>query len=190
MSNARNGAQRPVCDWIIKHQFNVEITPLVALYSGNPDDLNPIEISYIQKYRSLIGGRLLNVTSGGEGAPGNSPSPETRAKLSVVGKGRVFTPEACASISKALSGRKLSESHVESISASKSGTLNPIYGKARTPEFKARLSEVHKLRWSDPDTKKKMSELIKKSPNLKLGPHKRWHEARGKYSASCEYCNQ
>jgi len=59
---------------------------------------------YIRLYRAL-GCRLTNMTDGGDGVPGCSPGPVTRAKLSAWGKGRTDTIEQCLRNAQANRGR-------------------------------------------------------------------------------------
>ena len=58
------------------------------------------EIGYIKLFKSL-GARLTNLTNGGEGTKGYSPSKETRKKISEKVKGFKHTPEAIKKISEA-----------------------------------------------------------------------------------------
>lgn len=73
---------------------------------------------------------------------GKKHTPETRAKMSAGGKGKVLTPEHRAKI-----GRK--------------GNLNPFFGKHHSPETKARLSERAKSVEIHPRLGKKHSEESK-----------------------------
>lgn len=93
--------------------------------------------------RRLDGGTLCNLTLGGEGHAGLSPSAETRAKLSAAGSGekhynwgKKLSPETCRRKSESLKasphnlrGKKLPDWWRQRIAVAKVGELNPMYGK-------------------------------------------------------------
>jgi len=88
------------------------------------------------------GGVLCNLTDGGEGSCGFSPSQITRAKLSAAMSkekhhnwGKKLSPEVCAKKSetlknspKNLRGKKLPQWWKDRIALAKLGELNPMYG--------------------------------------------------------------
>lgn len=94
--------------------------------------LNVLEKFYIMTYRKM--GILYNMTDGGDGQSGRSPSEETRRKFSELYKGKSISEETKNKIS---NGNK---------------------GKIRTDEFRKNLSEKKKGFTHSEETKKKMSE--------------------------------
>lgn len=134
--------------------------------------------------------RLSNMTLGGEGASGASPSAETRAKLSAASKGRKLSPEHVAKVSAAhkgkvpaphvieaarrwLTGRKRSREAVEKQMAKRRGIpISEAHKKAISDGQRGKiLSEEHKaklsLAWKNrsavtEETKRKLSESAKR----------------------------
>lgn len=103
--------------------------------------------------RSVDGGRLCNLTTGGDGHAGHSPTQETRAKLraAVTGPlhanwGKTLSAETCRKKSESmiksplnLRGKKLPESWRQHISATKTGSLNPMHGKTGAAHPNSRI---------------------------------------------------
>lgn len=85
-----------------------------------------------------------NMTEGGEGLCGYSPSKETKKKMSEAHKGHFVSEDAKKKISEAHKGKKLSE------------------------ETKKKLSEINKGKKHSEETKKKMSEKQKGIYNTKI----------------------
>lgn len=93
--------------------------------------------------RRVDGGTLCNLTAGGDGHAGLSPSQETRAKLraAVAGPlhpnwGKALSAETCKKKSESLKnsplslrGKKLPDWWKQRIAATKVGAKNPMYGK-------------------------------------------------------------
>ena len=96
-----------------------------------------LERRYIEWYgrKDLGTGILRNMTDGGDG--GDNISPEARAKLSAINKGKKRLPETKAKISAKLKGRKISPEIVSKVSAANKG-------KKRSPESRARMSAAQK----------------------------------------------
>lgn len=87
-------------------------------------------------------GQLCNLTDGGEGSSGYKHTAETRAKLSVMKKGKKPPPlsaEARAKIAKANTGRKMSDEARAKMSAA-------WVGRVITPEWRAKLTAAQKGR--------------------------------------------
>ena len=91
-----------------------------------PDRLNEREIFWIATLNSKTPNGY-NLTDGGNGVVGYTPTPQHRANISA-----------------ALSGRHLSPEHCKNLSISKSGENNPNYGKHRSLETieKVRASKL------------------------------------------------
>lgn len=138
------------------------------------------ERSYIRLYR-VLGFDLVNSTDGGEGC--FNPTPETRAKMSAVQKGKKHSLETRAKIGAkaARKGKdnsnfgKTTSSEVRAkISASLKGEKNHFFGKNHSPEALAKMSAAGKNR--SPETLAKMSAASK--------GRKHSSEAREKMSAT------
>ena len=129
-----------------------------------------------------------NLTDGGDGGRGVSPSAETRAKLSAALKGRPahnkgqkMSAETCARMSatkKAMGftppstkGRRHSEKSKAKMSKAQSGKNNPQYGKHPSKETRARMSVAQRAAWEK-----------RKAAGMTGKPHS--EETRKKRSAS------
>ena len=86
-----------------------------------------LEQLMIQEYGRIdLGtGCLVNLTDGGEGSFGIKQSQETINKRANSNRGKKRTDETRAKISQALTGKKLSEKHIESLRTSHLGKLPP-----------------------------------------------------------------
>ena len=94
-------------------------------------------------------GPLVNMTDGGDGRLGGSPSIETRAKLSVSRKGTPLTPRALASLAL---GRALPRSP-ENLEKLRSANVGRVF----TPEARAKISAANKGRTHTPETRAKVA---------------------------------
>lgn len=99
-----------------KHGFTVEI---IEKGLSEFDAFN-LEIETIKFYREC-GYNLVNLTNGGEGSSGYSPSAETRAKLSAAHKGRVFSDDWRGKLSVARKGWVPSEDTREKLRLGSTG---------------------------------------------------------------------
>ena len=125
----------------------------------NIDELNKLEMYYIEKYDSYNNG--YNSTLGGEGQVGRKASEETIKKLkqSHLGlpsamKGVKMTEESREKMSKAKKGKpgvrkgsKHSEETKRMMSEKFKGENNPNFGLKRSKETKNKMSESQKDRW-------------------------------------------
>lgn len=150
---------------VAKHGYVVEV--LVDFF--NEIDAFAFERELIARYGRLMdGGTLCNLTNGGEGHCGLSPSEETRRKMSERAKGKHRTPEQRLAVSLAQRGvpnpieqnirhsqrmsgtgnywwgRSPSSETLKKRSLSMMGKLvgdkHPSYGKKRSPDIVARYS--------------------------------------------------
>lgn len=115
----------PVHRWISSLRRRCSDFAVVILEHGAPLELDDLERFWISQGRGL-GWRLLNVTSGGEGTPGRSPSPIHRERVADALRGHTVSPE---------SRRKMA--------AAKMGNRNR-QGKTFTDEARRRISETLK----------------------------------------------
>lgn len=132
----------------------------VSILAGNLDEefAMLLEIEAIDLLRRK-NAALVNMTDGGDGASGHSPSDETRAKLSASSatkgkpawnrglpswnRGVKQPPELLEKLSKIRTGKKLTDDHKAKISAANKGIM-------KTAEWRQKLSVSHKGRptWS------------------------------------------
>lgn len=130
--------------WIRSLSSRPHIIPLLVV----PDtEGSSTEIRVIAGMRSA-GVRLTNLTDGGEGVVGYVKSPELRAQMSAIRKGRKMSEEQKAKISTTNRGKKRTAEFCARMSARKSspetraknsaaaklrvGSLNPMFGKHRS----------------------------------------------------------
>jgi hypothetical protein len=133
--------------------------------------LNEAEKYWIRHFRTA-GCRLTNLTDGGEGSIGWTPSNETRCKISTAltgrkigpftkthrdrlseaGRHRVLSEEAHKNMSEAQRGKQITESHKQKISQSLKGRcVHPPFSESTLAKMRAAklgkpLSEEHKQR--------------------------------------------
>lgn len=116
-----------------------------------------MEPKFIAEYKTNVdGGRGYNLTAGGEGAIGWTPSEETKRKISEANKGKVRSDEVRKRLSDLKKGvvpwmknKKHSEDSKTKMSLSKRGKPSPkkgIKGKPHSEETKRKMSESHKKR--------------------------------------------
>lgn len=121
-----------------------------------------IEVERIDQLRRL-GVKLCNLTDGGEGLSGYTPSEETRQKL----RARVITDEARRKLSAAGMGRTHSEETKRRMSAAGKGrthteeTKLKMRGHFVSEETKQKISAAAKGRIVTDDAKRKISEAQK-----------------------------
>ena len=176
-----------------------------VLYSGLSEaKAKVLEVSLIYYYKSTNPKYGYNVSFGGDivhhsketrkkiseaqkGANhhmyGKHLSEETKAKLSEAHKGKVLSDEHKAKLSEAFKGKRTGANHPmygkrgaenpnygktrteeakAKMSEIKKGAKNPMYGKHHTEETKAKLSEAHKGKVFSEEHKTKLSEAQKK----------------------------
>jgi group I intron endonuclease len=113
-----------------------------------------LEKDLIRHYKNL--GISYNITDGGEGTYGWSPSQETRNKMRLSLRGRVISKESRAKISKALKGRIVPKEHLERL---RQISLNKIVSE----ETKQKLREANLGKKHTEETKRKIA-LISAKP--------------------------
>lgn len=161
LSEARRGVKNHRCNWL----RSLRQPPIVEVIEWvRPEDRNEREKYWIALFRDY-GHQLVNNTDGGDGVLGCPLTSETRAKMSLAGKGKPKSPEHRAALAAAnrrpearervrqqFSGKTLSKEMREKISAAKRGNKNPMFGKSgadspvfgrkHTPEECARMQEA------------------------------------------------
>lgn len=148
----------PLYRWVRKLKKK-GLSYLIFVLEESPvggDVLAAKEVEWISRKREE-GCRLLNLTDGGEGAPGVIVSEETRRKKSIATKGRVVSKETGRKISLALMGNRLSAQTKRKIS-------NTLKGRRATPERRMNqslgsrgrvLTEAHIAKLKGPSKPKK-----------------------------------
>lgn len=122
---------------VAKAGYDVEV---VADFFREADAFT-LEQQLIAQYkRSVDGGTLCNLTSGGEGHSGLSPSQETRRKMSEKAKGKAKPDHVRIAVSAAQRGIPNSPEQNAEHSRRMSGAGNPWYGKNRTDSFVEKIS--------------------------------------------------
>lgn len=139
---------------IIKHGQD-QFDWAVVYQSTDNDKLFSIERFLIKHFKTKAP-HGYNLTDGGEGVPGCSPSTETRNKLSQALLGHVLSEETKAKISKAHQGKKriFSEQHKINLRAS-------LKGLTKSAEHRRKLGESSLGRKVSDQTRKKMSKAMK-----------------------------
>lgn len=97
-ADSKRGRNTPLYNAIRKYgveAFTIEVLTLC----DNRDMMDSAEKSYIRLYRTKDRNFGYNLTDGGEGQPGVSPSIQTRAKMRAYKLGRKASPETRALIS-------------------------------------------------------------------------------------------
>ncbi len=91
-------------------KYGWENFTVAELASANSkEELLKLEIYYIASLRANVPGVGYNLTSGGDGHPGYSPSVVTRAKISAANKGRKHSAESRLNMSRGAAGRIYTE---------------------------------------------------------------------------------
>jgi len=116
-------------------------------------------------------GILHNKTDGGDGISGLSPSKETRIKMSIAQKGRIFSKKHCDNLSIATKGKIKSPEHRAKLSKVKKNNPNnkeicekignANKGKKRSEETKQKISSSLKGRTLSSETRIKMGNARK-----------------------------
>lgn len=161
LSRARRGA-RTYRDCWIRSLLNRGIMPAIEFVEyGQGDGWQDAERRWIAYHGAS--GRLVNLTSGGEGVPGYIPTPELRALWSrqrrgvkyALGRigamtGRTHTAEARAKISLASTGRRHTDGSRAKLSIARKG-------KPLTAEHRKKLSEAKMGRLLTEEHKQKIA---------------------------------
>lgn len=175
-------------------KYGIDNFGFEILKECNDDELNYWEKYYIKELNTKAPNGY-NLTDGGDGLKGYSPSEETRKKLSEchkgkkrseeirkklceANKGKHLSEETRKKISKAQKGRKLSEEHKRKLSESHKGkklsqeTRKKLSesrkGMVFSEEYKLNLRKIRKGRKLSEETKHKISKSLKGIPNIKL----------------------
>jgi hypothetical protein len=168
-NEARRGCRCHKCNIIRKVWRNGgAIQKYKILTTDNEKEALAFEVEWIALYGK---GSLANLTDGGEGASGFSPSAKTRAKMSAAVKAAYASPEARAKKSARMKAAYASpEARAKQSTRMKAALASPEARakqstRAQTawapPEVRAKQSERLKEIWASPEARAKQSESIK-----------------------------
>jgi group I intron endonuclease len=140
LSNSALQKRTPLTCWLksLKKDGLLPLSDIIETCESE-EHLNETERFYIAYFR-FVGADLVNSTDGGEGHSGFSPTEETRAKLSAAGKGRPFSPE-----------------HRAAISRSKKGKGNGLTGRKRPSEVRNKIQQTLRGHTVSKETRRKIS---------------------------------
>lgn len=146
--DTKNGRNRHWKNIVKKYGFSVEFVQF-GLQEWYAFELEKELIAALGR-RDTRDGYLCNMTDGGEGASGCVRSAETRAKVSLVHKGKTTSEETKAKIGAANRGKVPSAEHRNKISAAMRGENHPMFGKRgdKSPNFGKKLSKEHREKLS------------------------------------------
>lgn len=209
--SARSSARRktPLYDWMEKHgPENIE-TILLEETVADINILATAEIKWIADFKRQ-GYKLLNLSTGGLGTSGHSPSPEQRKAqaerqtgkpggLSRPGEANPFYGEHHTEEQRKKWSEERKGTYVGALNPNfgKFGPDHPAYGKKKSAETRkilseARLGELNPNfgRQASAETRAKMSAVRKgrPMPSSARSAHTRWHTSKNVFKASCVHC--
>lgn len=158
-----------VCRWIrgLRKENKKPICEVLAT-ALTKEDANEIEIALIALGRQE-NYRLTNLTDGGDGTVGFTPSADTLKKMSEANLGKRLTKEHRQKISAALTGKKHSKEHIQKVRETNTG-------KKRTKKVRQKMSAAH--------TGKRLTETHKKNISASLAGREFTEGHRRKISVS------
>lgn len=149
---------------------------LILTSNLTPMEANAHEIALI----AAIGTKTphgYNITEGGDGCIGQSPSKITRERMSVAQKNRIHTAEEIENLKQAkmkvFADPNVKKEYADRMAATmarpdvKARTLEGIMRRARTVEHRKRFGEATRKRWADPVARKKMQDALAAARNRK-----------------------
>jgi len=146
-----------------RKKYGVDAFDFEILKECDDKELDFWEKYYVKELNTKVPNGY-NMTDGGDGMKGYSPSEETRNKLSKANKGRKMPPrseEHKKNLSESHKGRKASEAAKKKMSEKRKGENNGMYGKHHSEETKQKIRIKAKGRKASEETKEKMSEIRK-----------------------------
>jgi len=165
LASARHGGRAHRDRWV-SSLLLVGLSPAICRLSvaWTEEQLNTQERAWIDGYRAA-GVLLCNLTDGGDGTLGHSPSPEARAKKSAALIGRKRPPEVCSKIGDSKRGRVLSPEHRAKLSVAGRGRTRTFSlghraklsarqtGRSLSAEHRANIGAGLRQAWARPEVK-------------------------------------
>ena len=158
-------------------KYGIEAFDFEILKECDDKELDFWEMYYIKELNTKAPNGY-NLTDGGDGCKGYSPSEETKRKLSEKNKGKKRSEDFKKLISKIMKDKKHSEEAIRKTAEANRGKKRSNEtrkkmsesqkGKKRSEETKMKISEARKGIIFSEETKRKMSEARKGIPNIKL----------------------
>jgi len=150
---ARTGQEKTYkANWIRSLLADGHVPGWVELEIGSGPGWRDAEIRWVAYYRSLMGGRLTNITGGGEGALGRKATPEQLEKMAEAGRRNAH--RLIPMLAELNRGRKQSP---ESIAKK----VKACMGQKRSDAFKAAMSERFKGKPKSPCHVDKIRDLVR-----------------------------
>ena len=124
---------------INKHGYNVEIIEN-NLSWDNACEREKYWINFYGRL-DLNEGNLINLTNGGDGTLGNIQSNESRLKISKALTGKKLSESHIKNLRDAKLGKKLSEKTKQKMSEAHSGEKHPMFGKTHSLEAREKIRQ-------------------------------------------------
>lgn len=188
IGDSKRSPRAGVQTWITKHAS--DIVSDVLQVCNTASELNSAEVEWISRLLA-DGHRLLNQTSGGEGAAGYRRSAVSNLRTSDSLRGHTVSEETREKLRKANTGRTFTMPP----ECVRRGADHPLYGVRRNTEARRKISEAllrHNL--ANPRPRKvvvRMSQtqqLEQFYSGREKGRHTRWHAKRGLVNPDCQWC--
>lgn len=126
---------------VAKHGINVEV---IAEFMSEDDAFSFERELIAANGRKDVGGKLCNLTDGGEGACGRVVSESTKQKRRELLKTNHPMTGRCGELHHNY-GKKLSQEMKQYISSKVRGSKHPMYGKHHSEETKRKLSDAIRI---------------------------------------------
>ena len=137
---------------IRKYGWDSFVKEVIEETENGPEAYDILEPRYIAEHNSNDISVGYNLTEGGQGSTGYSPSEEARQKMREAKLGKKQSPEAVRKRSESLKGRKFSKESRQKISEALKGNKN-FEGKVVSEEHRRKIGEANATEWSfiDPE---------------------------------------
>lgn len=171
---------------------------VVIAEASNAEELNELEIEYINKHDAVSNREFYNLAAGGGAWPvmigkenpfyGKTHSLEVIKKIQKAnigklawnkGKTEIYSKESLQKMSEAKKGIPLTKDHKLNIKTSQFGEKHPMYGKKHKEESKEKIRLKALGKKASIDTRKRMSEAQSGEKNHNFGKTgSKWHGSK------------